>query len=111
MINKANDSEVKEGVQAIVAKYPDVFKGIGKLRNHQVKFYVNENVNPVAVPPRAVPYHLKSRYDKAIKEMLEADIIEEHPVNEPAVWISPWMQEMLIKLYKATIIPYHERRI
>ena len=51
-------------------------------------FYVNENIKPVAVPPRAVPYHLKSRYDKAINEMIEADVIEEHLINEPALWIS-----------------------
>ena len=36
----------------------------GKLKDYQVKVYVNDNVKHVAVQ-----YHLKSRYDKEIQEM------------------------------------------
>ena len=85
---KVNEPLVKERLQRILAKHTQIFYGIGKLKDYQVKFYVNENIKPVVVPPSAVPYHLKSRYDKAINEMIEADVIEEHPINEPALWIS-----------------------
>ena len=33
-------------------------------------------------------YHLKDRVKKALKEMLEEDVIELHPMNEPAPWVS-----------------------
>ena len=42
----------------------------------------------MTVPPRSVPYHLKECVNKAIEEMIQRDIIEEHPTNEPAPWVS-----------------------
>ena len=42
----------------------------------------------MTVPPRSVPYNLKERVDKAIKEMIDQDVIEEHPTTEPQPWIS-----------------------
>lgn len=87
MIENQNP-EVKQSIQSILAQYPEVFTGVGKLRNHQVKLHVDQSVKPVNVPPRLVPYHLKDRVNKAIAEMIEHNIIEEHPPDQPAPWVS-----------------------
>ena len=47
----ASSPEVKELIQ----KHPKCFKGIGKLKDHQVRIHVDEEVPPVACPPRPVP--------------------------------------------------------
>ena len=44
---------------------------------------------PIISPQRPVPYHhLKEKFQEQITQMLNNDIIEEHPVNEPAPWVS-----------------------
>ena len=42
-------------IQYIVSSYPQCFKGIGHLKNHLVKFYVDDSVKPVVVPRRPIP--------------------------------------------------------
>ena len=37
-----------KSVQHILNKYPTVFKGVGKLKNNQVKLDIDDNVPPVA---------------------------------------------------------------
>ena len=61
-----------KSVQHILAKYPTVFKGIGKLKNNQVKLHINDNVPPVASPPSPVPFHLKQHLGKELNKMEEA---------------------------------------
>ena len=75
-------------IQEILTKYSHVFKGIGKLKNHQVQLHVNPEIKPVVSAQRPLPYYLRERVDKAIQEMIQEDIIEESPVNEPVPWIS-----------------------
>ena len=80
--------ENKQTMQDILCKFPQVFKGTGKLRGHQVDLLVNPEVKPVAEPPRRIPYHLKDRVDEKVDEMLRSDVIEEHRTGKPAPWIS-----------------------
>ena len=40
------------------------------------------------VPPCSIPYHLQDRAQQAIDEMIRQDVIEEHPHDNPAPWIS-----------------------
>ena len=87
MIDKHTKGKDQDYLQKILADYPQNFMELGKIQNHQVKLHVDPMVKPVTVPPRPVPYHLKERVDKAIKEMVDQDVIEEHQ-NEPAPWIS-----------------------
>ena len=67
-------------------KYPKVFEGIGTLKKHEVRLYLDETVKLVAQPPRPVPFHLKKRLEEEIDKMEGADITEEH--SGPAPWIS-----------------------
>ena len=83
-----SDKNFVREINNIINKYSGNFKGLGKLKNHKVKLYIDENVKPVAVPPRSVPYHLKQRLDDTIDGMIGNDVIEEHPKEEPAPWVS-----------------------
>ena len=88
MITSEVPAESKQLLQDALKTYPENFTGLGKLRNYQVKLHVDKSVKPVAVPPRSVPYHLQGRFQNAIDDMIREDVIEEHPVNEPAPWVS-----------------------
>ena len=45
-------------------------------------------LKPKSVLPRTTPCHLKDRVVRLLNEMVEQDVIEEHPTNEPAPWVS-----------------------
>ena len=75
-------------IQDIISRYPQCFEGIGKLKGTKVKLHVKQDVKPVIAPPLPIPYHLRDRADKIIKEMIQQEIIEEHPSDKPAPWIS-----------------------
>ena len=82
MVDKTSSEETNQWLR----KYPKVFEGIGTLKDHEVKLYLDETIKPVAQPPRPVPFHLKKRLEEEINKMERADIIEEH--SGPAPWIS-----------------------
>ena len=84
MLIKMIKLENKQNVQTILCKCPNNFKGKGKLQNHQVKLHIDSQVKPVAEPPKRIPYNLKERVADAIDEILANDVIEEHPIGEPA---------------------------
>jgi hypothetical protein len=74
-------------IEDLERKYPQLFEGVGKLKNHQVKLYIDENVKPVAQIHRRVPFHLQDAVEKELKHILAGDIIE--PVTGPASRVSP----------------------
>ena len=82
------ESDDKSDLQQILAKYPQNFAGLGKLKDFKTKLHVNSDIKPVNVPAYSFPYHLQSRAQAAIDGMIENDVIEEHPLHEPAPWVS-----------------------
>ena len=83
MIERGLDNEI----QTCLLEYTHNFQGIGKLKNHSVKLHINTDVKPIATPPRSVPYHLKERASKVIEDMIKQDIVKEHSIDEPALWV------------------------
>ena len=61
-----------------LVNFPKVFEGVGKLKGHSVKLYVDTDVPPVAEPPRPIAFHLQKRHDDEINKMEKEGIIEEH---------------------------------
>ena len=49
------------GIASIIQQYSNNIKELGKMKDYQVKFYFDEKINPVAFPPRSVPYQLQTR--------------------------------------------------
>lgn len=71
----------------IVNEFPDCCKGIGKLKNYQLKLHVDINVKPVAQPVRRIPFNLRHDVEVELEKMLAEDIIER--VEGPTPWVSP----------------------
>ncbi|XP_078506423.1 uncharacterized protein LOC144764712 [Lissotriton helveticus] len=65
-----------EDAPDIVAKFPKLFKGLGKLTHFKVKLHINENITPVAQHHRKVPFHLQQAVDDELQDLLQSDIIE-----------------------------------
>ena len=69
-------------------EYPHNFKGIGKLKNYQIKLHIITEAKPVATPPRSIQYNLCDQASRVIQDMINQDIIGEHPIDPPAPWVS-----------------------
>ena len=64
------DNDLQGKVQSCLAEYRHNFKGIGKLKNYQIKLHINTETKPVATPPRSIPYHLCDQASKVIQGMI-----------------------------------------
>ena len=45
--------------EQLVQQYPNLFKGIGKLKNVEVKLHIDQTVPPVAQPAHRIPFHMR----------------------------------------------------
>ena len=70
----------------ILADFPECLSGIGKMKDYKVKFHIDEDIIPVACPPRPIPYHLRTKCEQELEKMEQQGIIEEH--HGPAPWVS-----------------------
>lgn len=68
----------------------DIFEGIGKLQNYQLKLHIDDTITPVAQRPRRVPYALKEVVKK-VEQLIEHNIVER--VDGPTTWASPIVVE------------------
>ena len=68
-------------------QYPEVFEGVGKLKNKQISLDIDPTVKPVVQPYRRIPFNLREKVQDKTTELLELGIIE--PVDGPAPWINP----------------------
>ena len=82
------ESDDKESLQKILSNYPENFSGLGKLKDYKAKLHCKDDVKPVNVPAHTFPYHLQQRAQAAVDDMIKQDVIEEHPPNQPAPWVS-----------------------
>ena len=58
----AGNSDPKGEIQSSLAEYSHNFRGIGKLKNHQIKLHVNTEVKPVATAPALFHTTSKNKY-------------------------------------------------
>ena len=71
----------------LTTQYPKFFKGIGKLKNTQVRLHIDDSVEPVAQPPRRIPFHLQRQVSEEIDSLERQGIIEK--VDGATAWVSP----------------------
>lgn len=69
-------------------KYPNLFKGVGKLKETKVKIHIDQNIKPVAIRHVRTPFHLREKVGEEIEKLLQEDIIEKVE-GQPTPWISP----------------------
>ena len=73
----------------IMARFPDVFGGVGKFPGEPYKILLNPKVPPKQTPCRPVPIHLKQAFKVEIDKMLKAGVLK--PVQEATSWINSFM--------------------
>ena len=72
---------------SIVEQYPKVFKGIGRLKNTQIKLHIDKDITPVVQPCRRIPLAMRQKVKDELDRLERADIIEK--VYGPTEWVSP----------------------
>ena len=84
------NNNIPKRIKPLIKEFKSsVFSGkIGKLKNHQVSFHVDQNVTPVAQRERRIPFALREKVNKEINKLEEQGIIEDI-TNEATDWINP----------------------
>lgn len=73
VVTEGSDKDIPE-------EFVDIFTGVGKLNDYQLKIIVNKDVTPVA--------QQVWRGHQKLDDLLDKDITEEVP-NTPTAWMSP----------------------
>ena len=68
-------------------EFPEVFTGLGKMKDTQITLHIDPSVTPIAQPLRRTPFQLRERVEGKLKQLVELDIIE--PVAGPTPWVNP----------------------
>lgn len=71
----------------LLAEYDDLFHGLGKLKNYQIKLHIDEEVPPVAQPHKRVPFHVRKQLEEQLRRDEELGVIER--IEGPTPWVSP----------------------
>jgi hypothetical protein len=77
----------KDKVESLVESYSDLFEGLGKLKGFQVRLHVENNVQPIAQPPRRVPLHVREKLEEQLLNDEKLGVIEK--TEGPTPWVSP----------------------
>ncbi|XP_037572338.1 uncharacterized protein K02A2.6-like [Dermacentor silvarum] len=67
--------------------YPDLFKGVGCLKDFQVHLHVDPLVQPVAQPHRRIPFSMRKPLEEELERLQSLGIIEK--TEGPTPWVSP----------------------
>ena len=68
-------------------RFPNLFQGIGKLKDIEVKLHIDTSVAPVAQTARRLPFHMRQKVATALDKLHKQDIIER--VEGPTPYVSP----------------------
>ena len=86
-VNNVNYKKSQESAREIYNKYLDVFQGVGKIPG-QYSLVCDQNVKPVAHPPRPIPAALREPARAKLDQLEKMEIIKKVPVGEPTAWCS-----------------------
>jgi len=73
-VNSVNCTEPLITVDDLTRMHPELFNGIGKLKDFQVTLHIDKSVMPVAQPHRRIPFHMRKKVEKEIASLLEQDV-------------------------------------
>ena len=80
--------EGKKAVQKVLEKHKEVFKGIGLLKDQEIKLLIDETVEPVVAPYRPVPLAFREPLSKHLEELRQNGKIEDVPQDTHTGWVS-----------------------
>ena len=78
---------VSSQVTKLCNEYSEIFNGIGKLKDFQVKIHTDESVKPVVQPHIRILFHIRKLVESELERLEKLDIIER--VDGPTPWVSP----------------------
>lgn len=87
VVNSVADTPGPTVADKLVESFPELFEGIGMLKDFQVKLHIDTNVQPTCQPHRRVPFHIRQRVEHELQKLEDNDIIE--TVTGPTPWVSP----------------------
>ncbi|CAC5363752.1 unnamed protein product [Mytilus coruscus] len=73
--------------ELLCEQYKDIFHGLGKLKDTQVKIHIDNTVKPIVQPHRRIPFHVRKQVEAKLERLGRLDIIER--VHGPTPWVSP----------------------
>ncbi len=83
----SNDRSSGSEPTHILKDFPEVFTGLGRLKNYLFDVHVDPNVVPIAQSYRRVPFHIRSKVEEELDKLQQAGIIED--ATGPTPWVSP----------------------
>ena len=86
-INQVQDSPVSG---KLIEQYPNLFDGIGKLKNTAVQLHIDKTIQPVAQPARRIPFHTRKKVEQ------ELESLERHGIIEKVEGATPWVSPLVI---------------
>ena len=84
VVNAVANNEVDH----LVNEYPELFTGLGKLRDYKVRLHIDDSVQPVAQTHRRIPFHIRKDLEAQLKKMDEDLGVIQRPTG-PTPWVSP----------------------
>ena len=83
------DNQLVTRKEQIMARFPDVFEGIGKFLGKPYEIQLDPNVPPKQTPYRPVPIHLKEAFKTEVDKLLKAGVLK--PIQEATLWINSFV--------------------
>ena len=77
----------KEDHANVESQHPELFEGLGKLKESCIKLHIDPDVIPVAQNHRRIPFHMRRKVEDELVWLEDLDIIEK--VDGPTPWVSP----------------------
>ena len=84
---KINQNTQGSSVDNLLQQHPNLLRGIGNLKNTEVKLHIDKTVPPVAQPARRIPFHLRQKVSQELDNLENQGIIEK--VEGATPWVSP----------------------
>ena len=70
----------------IMELFPELFKGIGTIKDAIVKLNMDQNVTPIVQPPRKIPQAMVEPLKHEIERMTNLGVIRKLDINEATDW-------------------------
>ena len=72
LVRSLSSREYKEN---IMKNHSQLFEGVGKLKNFQLKLHIDQNVTPVQQPIRRIPFHSREKIETELDRLIKFFII------------------------------------
>ena len=81
---KIDDTDQKAHIMQL---YPDLFDGLGTIKNAVVHLDVKSDASPVICSPRRVPDTLRDSLKEELDRMESMKVIQKLDINESSDWV------------------------